>query len=97
LPQETHVDYDKAKRRALEVLCADEPKPTAMIAGAMWPHIDIKPRTLAAASRVLKRMHREGLARWTCTYDYRGQASEWGWVKTRPDALSRPRVKSQPR
>jgi hypothetical protein len=94
LAQETQVDYEKAKRRALEVLCPNEPKPTAIIAGEIWPNADIKPRTLAAASRVLKRMHREGLARWTCAYDYRGEASEWGWVKTRPDASTRNHAKS---
>ncbi len=83
--KERRIDYETAKRRALEVLCADEPKPTAVIASAIWLDADgSAPRIKGAASRILKRMHREGLARWTCSYDHRGEASDWGWVKTRP-------------
>jgi hypothetical protein len=78
----TRVDYATAKLRALTVLDNDDPHPASRVAQAIWPDADFKAQGAGgAASRILKRMEREGLARWTCLYLRSGK--RWGWVKGR--------------
>lgn len=73
------VPYEEAKRRALTVLTS-EPRPAATIADVIWPDNKMKAQGAGgAASRILRRMQDEGLAKWTST-DRR-----WGWVCVRND------------
>lgn len=70
------VSYEVAKARALAALNT-VPRPAASVADAIWPgHTMHRQGAGGAASRILKRMEDEGLAKWTSTSDF------WGWVKT---------------
>jgi hypothetical protein len=70
------VDYETAKNRALSVLQKREPTVANAVAIEIWPHHEMTSQGAgAAASRILKRMEKEGLVRWTTT-DH-----NWGWVK----------------
>lgn len=70
------VAYGVARERALTALNAAEPKPAAIIADAIWPGHNMHAQGAGgAASRILKRMEKQGLAHWT------SNSRRWGWVK----------------
>ena len=77
-PQD-RVSMVQAERRAFEAL---SPTPNmlatpASIADAIWPDHNMKPQGAAgAASRVLKRLQKRGLARWV------SRKNNWGWCRT---------------
>lgn len=69
------VPYDIAKARALGKLTRS-PIPAATIADAIWPDNKMKAQGAGgAASRILRRMEKEGLVRWASNERF------WGWVR----------------
>lgn len=76
------ISYEEAKLRALGCLKEKHPANASWVAMHIWPGHMMKAQGAgAAASRILKRMEREGLCRWRCQYDATGVAKWWGWVK----------------
>ena len=76
LKPEMRVSYEVAKERALGVLEKRNPTFANAVAQVIWPtHRMTSQGAGAAASRILKRMEKEGLVRWT------SNAHWWGWVK----------------
>lgn len=79
------VPYAVAKKRALTAL-TNTPRPAASIADVIWPDNTMHAQGAGgAASRILKRMEAEGLAKWTSTS---GPHRHWGWVRVRSDGGS---------
>jgi hypothetical protein len=76
LKPEHRVTYDVAKAAALTAMdSAAYPVPASWIAQFIWPFHEMKAQGAgAAASRILKRMEREGLCRWASIKNH------WGWV-----------------
>lgn len=75
------VDYETAKERALAVLSKRETTYANRVAIAIWPNHEMTSQGAgAAASRILKRMEKEGLVRWT------SHRIGWGWVLERETA-----------
>lgn len=77
------VDYPTAKRRALSYLLSRfKQRPgqfsgASAIAGVIWPNHQMKAQGAgAAASRILRRMTKDGLVRWDSS------ATGWGYVIT---------------
>jgi hypothetical protein len=65
-----------AEERALRAL-SRHPVPASSIATHIWPGHRMKAQGAgAAASRVLKRLERQGRARWTANNHC------WGWIRT---------------
>ena len=76
LNPEQRVSYPEAKKRALKILLPNRPLPASYIAEAIWPGHSMKAQGAgAAASRILKRMQKEGLAEW------RHIERHWGWIR----------------
>lgn len=74
LQPEQRVAADLAEKRALSAL-SKNPVPASCVADRIWPGHDMKPQGAgAAASRILKRLEKQGRARWTCN------SFNWGWV-----------------
>jgi hypothetical protein len=72
------VDYETAKQRALAVLDTRYHSFANSVAGAIWPNHEMKSQGAgAAASRILKRMEKEGLVSWS------SNDHTWGWLKTK--------------
>ena len=75
------IPMAECQRRALSILHRFDPQPASSVARAIWP--DAEWRAMqgagAAASRVLKTLEKEGLARWVVSGE--GRAQTWGWVK----------------
>jgi hypothetical protein len=70
------ISIDVAERRALAALPSgrQRPVPASEIAAAIWPTHEMKPQGAgAAASRILKRLERQGKCRWAVQGDW------WGW------------------
>lgn len=64
-----------AEIRAMQALLLT-PVPASYVADWIWPDHGMKPQGAgAAASRVLKRLEKQGRARWTI------DGNRWGWVK----------------
>ena len=71
------VPYETAKKRALSALDRRNPMPAGRVADFIWPDHKMHGQGAGgAASRILKRMERDGLARWHST------RASWGWIKT---------------
>ena len=69
-----------AKERAIEALDDRHPRNAATIAAAIWPDHEMTAQGAgAAASRILKVLEKEGLARWSCSLV--GNHYVWGWSK----------------
>lgn len=78
LKPEMRVNYETAKNRALRDLRTDQTCFANSVAIAIWPdHQMTSQGAGAAASRILKRMEKEGLCRWKST------PVTWGWIKTK--------------
>lgn len=76
LKPEQRVPMPVAEARALRALTR-YPVPASSIAAHIWPGHQMRAQGAgAAASRVLKRLERQGRARWTAN-DH-----SWGWIRT---------------
>lgn len=84
LKPEHRVTYDVAKAAALTAMdTAIYPVPASWVAQFIWPYHQMKAQGAgAAASRILKRMEKEGLCRWA-TMGH-GIGRTWGWVLGSP-------------
>ena len=73
------ITYDVAKQRALKFLDEEKwPRRGACVGQEIWPDNDMRAQGLgAAASRILKRMHKDGLVYWT--YAEVGRFRNWGY------------------
>jgi hypothetical protein len=73
------VAYETARTRVLSVIDA-EPNPPSWFASAIWPGVAFSSQGAAgAATRILKRMEREGLVKWICVGHHPDR--RWGWVR----------------
>ena len=74
------VPLAEAKRRALAHLDVVYPTPAGSLADAIWPDHLMSPQGAGgAASRVLKHLCDEGLAKWVCIGEPGRQS--WGYVR----------------
>lgn len=70
------VPIDVAEIRAIRALMLT-PVPSSYVADHIWPDHRMRAQGAgAAASRVLKRLEKQGLAKWT----HNGR--NWGWIMT---------------
>lgn len=70
------VTAEEAERRALSALSYLNPIPANGIANKIWPDHSMRAQGAGgAASRVLKRLEKQGKARWA------SDASRWGWIR----------------
>ena len=77
LAAEMRVSIDVAEERAMSCLSFFIPKRASAVADSIWPeHKMTGQGSGAAASRVLKRLEKQGKVCWT----YR-PGSSWGWIK----------------
>lgn len=74
LERHERVPIDVAEIRAMGAL-SRSPTHASVVANHIWPGHQMKPQGAgAAASRVLKRLEKQGRVRWIYT------DSGWGWV-----------------
>lgn len=70
------VPLEECKRRAMEYLRAHRRQFTkaSSVAGVIWPGVEFHSQGAgAAASRILKHLERDGLAKWS------SDDHDWGW------------------
>ena len=76
------VPLDEAKRRAINCLNRAKPTTAAMVANAIWPGHEMNAQGAGgAASRILRKLRKDGKADWTCVRNPGGFDS-WGWIRT---------------
>lgn len=82
LKKDQRVDYETAKERALRCLHDyGSPVNASWVGQSIWPDNNMRAQGLgAAASRILVRMKKEGLVRWTSQRTL--SAERWGYVLT---------------
>ena len=77
LHPEQRVSIEEAQRRALSALSDRETTVASWVANTIWPgHKMTGQGAGAAASRILKRLEKQGLVRWT------SRDGRWGWIRT---------------
>lgn len=75
LRPDQRVKVEVAEIRAMNALLYT-PVPASYVASWIWPDHKMKQQGAgAAASRILKRLEKQGLARWT------SNGTNWGWVR----------------
>jgi hypothetical protein len=71
------VSIEIAEERALSAMQYDQLNPASHIAASIWPdHKMTGQGAGAAASRILKRLEKRGLCKWTVKGEW------WGWCRT---------------
>jgi hypothetical protein len=92
LKPDQRVTYEVAKRRALACLDTKEPTRTAEVGRNIWPDNNMHAQGLgAAASRILSRMCKEGLAQWVPYPVGKPDRKAWGWIKNRRQTTEEPK------
>lgn len=72
----TPITVQQAEQRALLALSHIDPIPANGVANKIWPDHSMRSQGAGgAASRVLKRLEKQGKARWTIN------AGRWGWIR----------------
>ena len=76
--KQRRVSMSEAEQRALAVLRPDRLLAASAVGDAIWPdHQMTSQGAGGAASRVLQRLERRGLVRWSST------SQQWGWRRVR--------------
>lgn len=76
LNPEQRVSIEEAERRALSAMSDRLPTVASWIANTIWPGHEMTGQGAgAAASRILKRLEKRGLVRWT------SRDGRWGWIR----------------